>query len=76
MSFQDEDRAGDLSQDETRNKNETEIPIGEPPDLERRGATMWKCGSCGEMGKLADELPDSCPACGAQREELYYSEED
>lgn len=36
---------------------------------------MWRCGQCGEMGNL-DEMPDTCPNCGAAKEELYYWTED
>ncbi|MCL9816103.1 DUF7130 family rubredoxin-like protein [Natronocalculus amylovorans] len=36
---------------------------------------MWRCWECGEMGEL-DTLPESCPACGARKEELYYWTED
>jgi len=36
---------------------------------------MWRCSNCGEMGDL-DELPDACPNCGAEREQLYYWTED
>ncbi|ELZ14394.1 hypothetical protein NP511_04235 [Natrinema thermotolerans] len=62
--------------DELRNKNETELPIGEAREPERRGYTMWRCGSCGEMGRFEDELPEACPDCLAPREELFYWEED
>ncbi|ELZ95217.1 small CPxCG-related zinc finger protein [Haloferax mucosum ATCC BAA-1512] len=36
---------------------------------------VWRCSDCGEVGEL-DDLPDSCPNCGAQREALYYWTED
>jgi hypothetical protein len=36
---------------------------------------MWRCANCGEMGDVK-EMPDSCPNCGAEREELYYWTED
>ncbi|AFK17818.1 hypothetical protein E6P09_03475 [Haloferax mediterranei ATCC 33500] len=36
---------------------------------------MWRCSDCGEMGDI-DELPDSCPNCGTEREALYYWIED
>ncbi|WP_123536191.1 DUF7130 family rubredoxin-like protein [Halosimplex salinum] len=36
---------------------------------------MWRCWDCGEMGDI-EELPDSCPACGAARESIYYWIED
>ncbi|MDF9746312.1 DUF7130 family rubredoxin-like protein [Natrinema salsiterrestre] len=62
--------------DELRNKNETKIPIGEAREPECRGCTMWRCRSCGEMGRFEEELPEACPGCAAPREELYYWEED
>lgn len=37
---------------------------------------MWRCLTCGEMGALGDTLPDNCPNCGADREELMYWTED
>jgi len=37
---------------------------------------MWRCWECGEMGLLAQELPSSCPSCGAAKEDLYYWTED
>ena len=40
------------------------------------GYVMWRCWECGEMGQIEDELPESCPACDAPREELYYWAED
>ena len=58
------------------NKNETELPIGEAQDVEAREHAMWRCGNCGEMGKLEEMLPEFCPGCTAPREELYYWEED
>lgn len=36
---------------------------------------MWRCDDCGEMGDIAD-LPESCPNCGAAREEVYYYVDD
>ena len=36
---------------------------------------MWRCSNCGEMGDI-EALPDSCPNCGARREEIYYWTED
>lgn len=36
---------------------------------------MWRCGTCGEMGDIED-LPESCPACGAPPEEIYYYVDD
>ncbi|WP_425556734.1 DUF7130 family rubredoxin-like protein [Haladaptatus pallidirubidus] len=37
---------------------------------------MWRCANCGEMGDLDDGLPDNCPNCGVQKEDLYYWTED
>jgi rubredoxin len=37
---------------------------------------MWRCWECGEMGRLEDDLPDACPNCGAEKEDLYYWTED
>lgn len=36
---------------------------------------MWRCSACGEVGDVED-IPASCPACGAPREDLYYWTED
>jgi ABC-type ATPase with predicted acetyltransferase domain len=36
---------------------------------------MWRCTQCGEMGDV-EAMPDSCPNCGAPKEELYYWTED
>jgi len=37
---------------------------------------MWRCLECGEMGDLNQELPEACPSCDAERENLYYWTED
>ncbi|WP_049901581.1 DUF7130 family rubredoxin-like protein [Halococcus agarilyticus] len=37
---------------------------------------MWRCSDCGEMGELADDIPDACPNCDAPKEYLYYWTED
>ena len=37
---------------------------------------MWRCWECGELGRLDSDLPNACPSCGAQREDLYYWTED
>lgn len=29
------------------------------------GYIMWRCEECGEMGELADGLPEECPNCGS-----------
>jgi rubrerythrin len=39
------------------------------------GYLVWRCATCGELGDL-DEMPDRCPGCGANREELYAYLED
>lgn len=36
---------------------------------------VWRCFQCGEMGDVED-LPETCPSCGAGREDLYYWTED
>ncbi|WP_435334279.1 DUF7130 family rubredoxin-like protein [Haloarchaeobius sp. TZWWS8] len=40
------------------------------------GELMWRCWQCGEMGRLDDDIPDSCPGCGVGKEEIYYWTED
>ena len=37
---------------------------------------MWRCMECGEMGDLDDDLPEQCPNCGAEKENLMYWTED
>jgi rubredoxin len=37
---------------------------------------VWRCGDCGEMGKLVDDLPATCPSCDAPKENLFYWTED
>ena len=37
---------------------------------------MWRCLECGEMGELDQDLPENCPSCGTERENLYYWTED
>lgn len=37
---------------------------------------MWRCLNCGEMGELSGEVPEGCPNCGVDKEELYYWTED
>ena len=37
---------------------------------------MWRCSDCGEMGDLDGGIPDTCPSCGAPKEDLYYWTED
>lgn len=36
---------------------------------------MWRCTECGEMGKISD-MPEECPNCGAEKEQIYYWTED
>lgn len=40
------------------------------------GYLMWRCTECGEMGELDEELPESCPSCGAERESISAVQED
>lgn len=40
------------------------------------GYLMWRCSECGEMGDLAEGMPDSCPECDAPEEALVAVEED
>lgn len=40
------------------------------------GYLMWRCLECGEMGELDEGLPESCPNCGAPREDLTEVTED
>ena len=38
---------------------------------------MWRCLNCGEMGDLGEDgLPERCPGCGTERENLMYWTED
>jgi rubrerythrin len=45
-------------------------------DIFGKAYVMWRCWECGEMGRLDGDLPDECPSCGAEKEELYYWAED
>jgi hypothetical protein len=47
------------------------IVAGMPGEAE----LMWRCWECGELGAI-DDLPDECPACGADKEAIYYWQED
>lgn len=40
------------------------------------GYLMWRCNDCGEMGQLDDGMPETCPDCGAAKEELSEVRED
>lgn len=66
----------DVADGELRNKDEREVPIGAASDPEARAHTRWRCGDCGAVGRLEDELPAACPECGADRAALYYLEDD
>ncbi|WP_290813284.1 hypothetical protein [Halovivax sp.] len=37
---------------------------------------MWRCIECGEMGELDAGLPEDCPNCGTEKENLMYWTED
>ncbi|GAB3666820.1 DUF7130 family rubredoxin-like protein [Halopiger thermotolerans] len=37
---------------------------------------MWRCMECGQMGDIDDGLPEECPNCGTERENLMYWTED
>lgn len=40
---------------------------------------MWRCTVCGEMGEIGNTdggLPEACPNCDAQKEEMAYWTED
>ena len=45
------------------------------PGSTREAALMWRCWECGEMGQLKN-MPETCPSCGAAKEEIYYWQED
>jgi len=47
------------------------VTAGEPGEA----TLMWRCWSCGEMGKIED-IPDRCTNCGAPKEDIYYWTED
>ena len=47
----------------------------EPGGALGEGYVVWRCADCGEVGDL-DQLPESCPGCGADREALYALLED
>jgi hypothetical protein len=52
------------------------LSLSEARDVFGKAYVMWRCWECGEMGRIEGDLPESCPACGAAREELYYWAED
>ncbi|WP_277542632.1 DUF7130 family rubredoxin-like protein [Haloarcula laminariae] len=37
---------------------------------------MWRCWECGAMGEIDEDIPETCPDCGAPKEEIYYWTED
>lgn len=37
---------------------------------------MWRCIDCGEMGEIDEGLPETCPNCGTEKENLMYWTED
>lgn len=39
------------------------------------GALTWQCAACGAIGDI-QALPETCPDCGAPKEEIYYRLED
>ena len=57
--------------------NQNSAPGKEIPGQEfGEGYLMWQCGECGEMGELDEGLPETCPDCGAPKENMSYSTED
>jgi rubrerythrin len=57
------------------------MPVPDDAPIRFRGVTgtvyaMWRCGPCGEMGRLRRRFPTNCQSCGAPREELFYCPED
>ncbi|WP_380674540.1 DUF7130 family rubredoxin-like protein [Salinigranum sp. GCM10025319] len=52
------------------------VGLDEARDVFGKAYVMWRCWECGEMGRIDEDLPNACPACGAAREELYYWAED
>ena len=41
-----------------------------------QGELMWRCTVCGEMGEIDEGLPETCPSCGTEKENLMYWTED
>lgn len=37
---------------------------------------MWRCMQCGEMGEIDEGIPERCPNCNAEKEELMWWTED
>ena len=37
---------------------------------------MWRCTECGEMGEIDEGLPERCPGCDTEKENLMYWTED
>jgi len=52
------------------------VTLDEARDAFGKAYVMWRCWECGEMGRIADDLPENCPNCDADREQLYYWAED
>ena len=52
------------------------LTLARARDLLGRAYVTWRCRACGEIGELEGGLPETCPDCGAAREELYYRTED
>lgn len=37
---------------------------------------MWRCMNCGEMGQIDEGLPETCPNCGVEKEQIMWWTED
>lgn len=37
---------------------------------------MWRCTNCGEMGRIDEGLPETCPNCGTEKENIMWWTED
>lgn len=61
-----------IDPDDLRGHSEEERPGQEFGE----GYLMWRCGDCGEMGELDDGFPETCPNCGARKEDIGYWIED
>jgi rubrerythrin len=53
-----------------------EDPVRGIVDVTGTRYAMWRCGSCGEMGRLRRTLPATCPGCDGGTESLFYWAED
>lgn len=60
--------------------DESTDETGEEEDIPGKefgeGYLMWRCEECGEMGDLADGIPETCPDCGAPKEYIHMAQED